>query len=58
MKKLKADLYWLDLIEAFNARLRECVIFIDGLDNEAIETIILIKRLTERAIINNNSDDD
>ncbi len=58
MKKLKADLYWPDLIRAFNARLRGRVIFVDGLDNKVIKTIIPIKRLIERATINNNSDDD
>ena len=51
-------MYWPDLIKAFNARLWECVVFINSLDDKAIETIILIKCLTERATINNNSDDD
>ena len=55
MKKLKADLHWLNLIKAFNARLWECVAFINSLDNKAIETITLIKHLIERVIINNNS---
>ena len=55
MKKLKVDLYWLDLIEAFNIRLRGRIAFIDGLDDKTIKTITPIKHLTERAIINNNS---
>ena len=58
MKKSKADLYWLDLIGAFNARLQRHVVFVDGLDDEAIEIIIPIERLTERAIIDDNSDND
>ena len=57
-KKLKVNLYWLDLIKAFNIRLQGRVAFVDGLDNEAIKTITPIKRLIERAIINNNSDND
>ena len=58
MKKLKVDLHWLDLIGAFNARLRGRIAFVNGLDNEAIEIITLIERLTKRAIIDDNSDDD
>ena len=57
MKKLKINLYWLDLIKAFNARLWERVAFINSLNNKAIKTIIPIKYLIERATINNNSDD-
>ena len=56
-KKLKKDSHWPDLIKAFNARLRGRAVLVEGLDDKAVETTTPIERLTERATINDDSDD-
>ena len=47
----------MDLIKAFNARLRGRTVLIKGLDDKAVETTTPIKHLTERATIDDDSDD-